>query len=488
MESDENECDISKEFFSLDDFFNTNIEATRYIYEVITDTSGNFKKIKKKRESIHKKQIKLVKQFIDIVKKAYNKIKAKMLALGAYKPPDSIYLGYDDKNVVMKLRECMFLDKLIYENEFKFCVLLHFHYLNLYKIATKIRLFFTTNIIPDDKIFSLHEEFFDIRKFDDSNEEEANTLKTRISMLKNKKNSILRSLQMIQDPIWRTNFNSFFLNIVDTSLHTIKPGELFYMKDRNEDLKISIALFSSGSKYKEVIDKKLYEIHKGDKKLVVERVNDMCLDFMKQELGKLTNNRENMSLVLLYRAFFNRYYELFHHEIERNEFNNQLNILFELKKSPVKMFYVPSNLVKCEPDDTPICQFFHNDSNYRTASQNLTESLFYSNPMDCLYCIYKCLDSIYDGASFNSTNEDIEQKNNRKFYSFDDIFTLFLGCYLASDIHDIFSLTSFICNYSPRNNLIPQLDYAYSNVLGLSSYCSTLNEDVLIKEGERLNK
>lgn len=129
--------------------------------------------------------------------------------------------------------------------------------------------------------------------------------------------------------------------------------------------------------------------------------------------------------------------------------------------------------------DMPIRQFFRTDYYYSPAVEFLELGNFCTNPIDTLYYIHKCLICVQKAAIIHSINKHknrVATPNElNQVICFDDLFSLTLGVFLASDVPDIFAMNWFVQNYSPRNELSPPLEYAKANLEGLTQHIASVN-------------
>lgn len=127
----------------------------------------------------------------------------------------------------------------------------------------------------------------------------------------------------------------------------------------------------------------------------------------------------------------------------------------------------------------PIRQFFRTDYYYSPAVEFLELGNFCTNPIDTLYYIHKCLICVQKAAIIHSINKHknrVATPNElNQVICFDDLFSLTLGVFLASDVPDIFAMNWFVQNYSPRNELSPPLEYAKANLEGLTQHIASVN-------------
>ena len=113
-----------------------------------------------------------------------------------------------------------------------------------------------------------------------------------------------------------------------------------------------------------------------------------------------------------------------------------------------------------------------------------------SNPIDMLYCIHKCLIGIQKGALIHriGPNTNAKMEDVKTLLCFDDLFSLFVGTLMASDIPDIFFVSDFISKYSPKESLSPPFEYALANTEALVAHCRKLDLDELNKKAEEFSK
>lgn len=146
-----------------------------------------------------------------------------------------------------------------------------------------------------------------------------------------------------------------------------------------------------------------------------------------------------------------------------------MKIVFQIANSPAKTYLFPMEYFSADFENISTRELFINDDFYLITSQFFTESIFYANPIDCLFCIHKSLENILKAALTNKQHSS-EKPSSNKILAFDDLFSLFIGILAASDLPDLSFLSWFVTTYTPVDYISPQLIYAQTNLEALQKH------------------
>jgi hypothetical protein len=121
-----------------------------------------------------------------------------------------------------------------------------------------------------------------------------------------------------------------------------------------------------------------------------------------------------------------------------------------------------------------IRELFRSDPGFQKAADILSLSIFESNPLDVLYRVDTCLTQTRAAAAHHRP-----AASRPNFLPLDDMFSLFLGVFLAVDVPDMASVFRMATEYCPTNGLSPAFEYAQANMAALRAYVSDTNVDQL---------
>jgi hypothetical protein len=116
---------------------------------------------------------------------------------------------------------------------------------------------------------------------------------------------------------------------------------------------------------------------------------------------------------------------------------------------PAVSFGLPIKLVARDPKEREtIRDYILSDQGMQDAADVLSLAIFMTNPLDCLFQVYRALGLIDRAVAANVAAHG--KKKGDEMMSFDDTFILFLAVYLGSDVRNIFPLADFVGQFAPR--------------------------------------
>lgn len=156
----------------------------------------------------------------------------------------------------------------------------------------------------------------------------------------------------------------------------------------------------------------------------------------------------------------------------------------------------PDSIVVTIDDPIPIHDLLYYDEKFRKASDSFDCAVFVANPIDCLYEINNALLLVHQAAIANRIQNEIKEKQKKgelitqaesaqfnyrpndpkRLLSFDELFSLFFGTLMASNVIDIFELIGFIDSYAPKNCLSPSFEYAQASLQALVLHCTSMGK------------
>jgi hypothetical protein len=190
--------------------------------------------------------------------------------------------------------------------------------------------------------------------------------------------------------------------------------------------------------------------------------------------ASMSLDEQSKALLLMYRCFFNRCYELnpsFFAPSERSlDFLRKVDIVGRLPADSPG-FCLPWNLLPPDADrHLPIRDFFARMPKYADAARRLSTAIFECNPIDQLFQVHMSLLTIQRAAS-----EFRRGEANAMLLSFDDLFALFFGVLTATQFSDLFYVKWMVDNFAPKPWLSPSFEYAQANLEALVMHVDRLD-------------
>lgn len=452
-----------------------NANLTRYINVSILNQKINFSKLNNLRFGKYNRIIEDLFDFIELLNKKIEKIKKD---INLWSDSRDFYIdieSHDNKNDILTLRKYSFLlrkkQKLTIQLLTK-----KFEFLIDYQIkAQEIIKLFSGNIIPNDTIFSLEPSFFQIN-IDNIGWKESNKLSYLIPYTKRMKATVMD----IKESLWKTDFKGYIVNLVNELLKNVDT-ELSYCYPSPKEDSLSRCFFNKNSPFLSRIDATVRNLTENNDEYSL-RILDLCYNLMPKE--NFTFEQQSVIILIFFRAIFNRGYEICSSYFAP-KINNDIYKIEELKKLPLKLFTLPYNLIRKDNHDLSIGEFFRKDPQFNASSYYLSLSIFCSNPIDALFHIHKSLTLINKGALINKLENRIATvKDISQILCFDDLFSLFFGTLMASDLPDVFFVSWFINKFAPTNCLSPSFEYSQANIEALVLHCKNINLEDLKKQSK----
>lgn len=270
-------------------------------------------------------------------------------------------------------------------------------------------------------------------------------------------------------PSWVNSLEEFLDDLV-TSLKTRVDPEISYFRPIDAEVSLSRALFNHRSPYRAKLDSIISQYSTMTSQDFVTSLVDTAQLIIPHQYSEKPFE-QSIALLSIFRVLFNRFYELYP-EYLLHPIDECMNVVWVLRKLPAKAFPLPSDLITGDIEGKSISEVFNRDNQYHAAAQFLENAIFETNPTDVLYYLHRCLLSINKGALINrlganpASPEDVNQ-----LLCFDDLFSLFFGVFLASEVPDIFGINRFLNDYAPKQNLSPAFEYTQANLEALVMHC-----------------
>jgi hypothetical protein len=260
---------------------------------------------------------------------------------------------------------------------------------------------------------------------------------------------------------WSSDFEGFFVELVRRGRF---DSDASYAHPVDLEVSLSRCLFNPHSALRRDIDAEL----RTPSTVHPDRLVAICFELMPNR-RKLSPVEQSIGLVVLFRALFNRCYELNSRCFAAKPDPKMWAKLQELSRLQVAHFPLPAidrNVV--------IGDFFSRDRYFRPACQFLAGSIFESNPIDALYAVHKCLGAIQTAAV---VHRNTSVNDRAELLCFDDLFSLLVGVLLATGDLDVVAIGKMISDFAPKSCLSPSFEYAQSSIEALVIHCTSVTVD-----------
>jgi len=381
-----------------------------------------------------------------------------------------IVLCYEDNKTNLIVRKIGFLNQIIASNESSILSSKYSLYSDRIRFAKAICSALSRDVFPSTLIVKVTDEFFETP----SNDEYKKLFNEQIS-LKVLFHSYQKYLSLIPYPKWLKDFPSFFYDMIIEAERRMDT-EISYCQPMESEVTLSRCLFVETSSFRSHIDRTVNNLVHESLDMISPAIIALCYEIIPKSLV-LTSSLQSISLLLLYRAIFNRVYE----KHDKLFFYGDTNTLIKLEKlsmMPANLFLLPLALISKNNPESTIHEVFERDKCFYVASVFLYMAMFNPNPIDMLYYIHKTLVGINKGALINRLGSKTASADDvHQLLCFDDMFSLLFGTLLGSDLPDVSYISWFIDNFAPKQCLSPPFEYAQANIEALVVHCKNLNLD-----------
>ncbi|KAK8888973.1 hypothetical protein M9Y10_033714 [Tritrichomonas musculus] len=271
-------------------------------------------------------------------------------------------------------------------------------------------------------------------------------------------------------PLWLTNFPQYFSTILNQAKECIDQ-KLFYMPHMEFEESLYQCIL-------ELYSKNIDDLLKEKSENRPDALFKLCQDIIPNK-KRLSQLEKSISLLMLFRVVFelvtthvkngNNMEELDETFINQKSYTDQSLIekVIRISKFPIRSFSLP-DCVSVEDPNMNVREFFRSHELLKVAADEISQTLFASNPIDTLFGFHKSL-SVIDEVYRNNENSAIQTT------CFDDMFSLFFGAFLASDTTDVFFLSNVMNMYLAQFVLCPPFEYALTTVEALVIHIKTLD-------------
>jgi hypothetical protein len=219
-------------------------------------------------------------------------------------------------------------------------------------------------------------------------------------------------------PVWVSNFDGFFADVIRRCESSLPDNQSVYVRTLDTDLSVPIAHHFA---------RELRDI--GGQGAV--ELPGTILKFCKTIIPVGFSKRlQSLALLVTFRVV----YELLECDQRVAKGYDFSQKVIELQKLPATEFSLPLFIARPGAEALTVREFFKRDPMHRGAADALTEAQWATNPFDVLFEIDAALTVI----GKNARNKALAQERAvGQCVAFDDMFTVFLGVFLASDLQDV---------------------------------------------------
>ena len=463
---------------TIEEWCDQNPNLSQYLEQLQIMNKVSLAQFQAKRQGSHNRSTDALLAQIKKIETKMEILQQDLSELSQIPYPSVSFLGYESNTQNMAVRKLAFVCRTLQIQKIdilskKFGALTDFLNEN-----RQMMRFFSTDIIPPNQIYRIKDSFFEFKFNDKLLSEEKH-----LQMLKSYTKKLRDEISHFPKPQWAKDFNQFLIDISCKGVSHL-DRDISYFTYLEEEISLSRALFMPNAKMKTQIDDYLRsDLKDTNTTEFVSGMMDICEYMIPEQMTG--NDQQSACILLLFRAVFNRFYERYPNYFVTKTPLEDIIKVDKLRQMPAKMFTIPMELVASKPEGI-ISNYFKSDPFFLAASQFLSLSIFMSNPVDVLYYIHKCLLGIQKGALIHriGPGSTAKMEDVKSLLCFDDLFSLFLGTLMASDMPDIYYIGDFLSKYSPRVSLSPSFEYALANTEALVTHCYKLDIDEMIKKSK----
>ena len=283
-----------------------------------------------------------------------------------------------------------------------------------------------------------------------------------VRMLRSALKAKMAEVERFPVPQWQTDFAGFLTRLAKEAVKRATDQEVSYVHSFQEEYALSRCLFGSDSARRREIDAVIMEMPTLPKEQFVKKIVKKAYELM-VNMKSCSVFEQSLELMIVFRCLFNRCYELFPDFDVQPGASDLMNKMEALGKINCQQFPIPWVFMRSEDKDLSMRELFQRDGSFGKASTYLFVSMFACNPIDALYSVHVALEAIHEGAATNK-NHGNKGDGRKTVICFDDLFSLFFGTILASDIPDIVYIQMLVCEFAPKGCLSPAFEYAQANI------------------------
>jgi hypothetical protein len=272
--------------------------------------------------------------------------------------------------------------------------------------------------------------------------------------------------------VWVRSYDEFLVALLGPA--RIDP-DVGYFPPLHLEHALSRYFFSATSDHRDEIDAELVKVTAEDGDAFTDRIVRTCRALTPRAFAGSIHD-ESKCLLVLYRALFNRCYELNPEFFAGHRTGSALlEKVDRLRHLPsgLRAFCLPWELLPPGERAMPIRELFESEPSYKSAADALSMSALEPNPIDQLYQIHRVFLTLQDTANRYRHRSDCQVFP--ELLSFDELFALFFGVVMAADFADVFFVRWMINEFAPKSWLSPSFEYAVANLDALVIHLEQLD-------------
>lgn len=370
-------------------------------------------------------------------------------------------LPYDNNEYILLKRKILYSNILMQQLRFEYFSILFKESDNHLKDA-KLLIDFIQKVsdLNEKIIIKVDSSFFVDRSISACRDVNIKLIKLRFYIDHNTK-----FLDSLETPLWKSNFNMFFDDAVSKAEVHFDQG-LYYAKRIPEEDGISKGIYFCFNPILKKIDDFISTIGTISNSEFIHNTILFCIKLI-PEIDKKSAKGQCISLMFFYRIVFDRIYERNSNSLFL-QINSNIESISKISHLPITEFKLPDSFT-IDDENISIRDYFLSKPDLKNLSSGLENAFFVTNPIDALYYVNDTLCKIHK-AGLKAENKVEEFR----ILAFDDMFSLFVGVFLSSDIPNIFSLCYFIDNFAPKSSLSSPFEYSIAAISSLTIHLKAL--------------
>lgn len=380
---------------------------------------------------------------------------------------------YDDN------RDNMLLHRYSFAKRTEYSIKLYLMNLELKQLNEKvcdakdlIKFYQKPDNVSERTICKLSDSFFRVNKTEEIQITEKHILSIQSYIVGTKKR-----LKNLEKPLWISNFSKFFTSMLSVAQKHFDKV-LSYALPNQIEVSFSRCTFSGlYPQLQQEIDAIVNNTDKEPEEFVTSALK-RSLQLI-PDCSERKPNEQSIGLMIFFRLIFDRLYETNYQAMFKQDNNIDPLFLYRVSKLPLRLFHLSIDFRNESKPNESIHDFFNRDHFFNAASQFISEIIFFTNPVDCLYYVHRSLLAINKAALMRRVLHEATLDDINRLLCFDDLFSLLVGTVLACDLPDFFMIANFIRDYSPQGCLSNPLEYAQAGITALIMHFSGLDIDLL---------
>jgi hypothetical protein len=416
----------------------------------------------KAQEGSRRKALDTLQTFIDEVSVKMLSLMKQMVEIQCRRPPRIEGLIFDSQSDNYRVRVAGFLRKKVIRSRVKAvneCIFNHALKLRECKVLGAI--LNQEGLATDDLTVSIIPDFF---KIPERNSHSA----LRIAALEALRCHYLSSIAMIEKPLWVEDFDRFMLLLLQKAVRAMDP-ELVLCPHLEDEISLSRALFKSGLKQGLAIDCFIKRQNSENFTNFGPKITPFCLALIPFS-EKLCNEGQAAGFLIMFRAVMNRIYELKPSVFRFRD--GYWRIASAMGQMPVSAV-VPEGIGPHGSAGNGVRDVFCNDPLFRKCSEWITCATFEVNPVDTLARIHTGCAILHQATLDKMMTYEEDGSKFRPLVGFDDLFSLLIGTFLASDLPDAYGLGRMVHMFNPAAYYSPVMDYTGANLEAFILHCKS---------------